>query len=232
MEQQPEHIRLDPDRTLGIEILSFPGVEIEQTIGSKHSFNTVGTLDLLYFSEYNRFILSLHHWNFPLFKELPIIKSSEGFIDPIIYILPIDDGFYTLKFTQVFHVEAIENLETIFKHNSSFISGTDAHALMHGGYDYEPLPRTSLYGTVEPDPTRVGLSNNTPSREGSASKLRKRDIIKREVIRAADTIVTGIQKKKRDNVNMDILRDYEDLIRTSEALAPSQYLYRKDVTFI
>jgi len=227
-QQQPEHIRLDPDRTMGVEILSFPGVEIEQTIGSKHSFNTVGTLDLLYFSDYGRFVLSLRHWNFPLFKELPIIKSSEGFVDPIIYILPIDDGFYTLKLTQVFHVEAIENLETIFKHNSSFISGTDAHALMNGGFDYEPLPRTSLYGSEEPEPHRTGLSN-TPNKEGSASKLRKRDIIKREVIRAADTIVQGIQKKKKDNVNMNILRDYEDLLNTTEDLAPVQYLYRKDV---
>jgi len=225
---EPEHIRLDPERTLGLELLSFPGVEIEQTIGSKHSFNTVGTLDVLHFPEYGRFVLSLHHWKFPLFKELPVIKSSEGFVDPIIFILPIDDGFYTLKFTQVFHVEGIENLETIFKNNTSYISGKDAHALMSGGYDYEPLPRASLYGDVEPDKNRTGLSN-TPSVEGTGIKLRKRDIIKREVIRAADTIVSGIQKKKPENINMSVLRDYEGLVTTTEDLVPSHYLWKKDV---
>jgi len=222
-----ENVRLDPNRTMAIEVLSFDDVELEKTIGSKHSFATIGTLNVLYFKEYSVFLLCLNNWKYVLLHNLPIIKASQNYIEPIVYVLPIDDGFFTLKFTKIAHIEAVQNFEIILGRNCAFKCSYEAQALLRGDV-VEQTSREELYSLKENE--RMSFSNQDSfSTIFSQSGLRKRDVIKRELIRAINMITQELSMKRTENINLTHLRQYDSLINTTEQEAPVHFILRNEV---
>ena len=222
-----EATRLDPNKTMAIEVLSFDGVELEKTIGGNHSFATIGTLEVLYFKEYSLFILSLNSWKYVLLKSLPIIKASQNYTVPITYILPIDDGFFTLKLTKISHIEAVQNFEIILGRNCAFKCSSEALALLRGdGPDH--ITREDLYGSSERFSHSSQGSFFSPSK---GAELGKTDLIKREILKAFSTISQELHKRRTENYNLTHLREYDCLINTTEDRAPAHFILRSEVIF-
>jgi len=106
----------------GHEVLFFEDAEVEKYKGDHQSFGSAGTLYVLYFRDYNRFVLQLNDWKFPLLRRLPIIHSADKTdITKRTYILPGLNGFtYQLKINNIPNHQALINFETILSHNSLF----------------------------------------------------------------------------------------------------------------
>jgi hypothetical protein len=84
-----------PGTVKGVEVLYFPEAEISKTKGSDTSFASFGGLSVLYFKDYNRFVLQLNDWRYPLLRRLSTQSSGNGS-----YVLPAPNGFtYNLRIT-------------------------------------------------------------------------------------------------------------------------------------
>jgi len=116
----------------GIEVLSFKEAELETTLGGVTKFNMVGILSVLYFENYDRFVLSLKDWKYALLKRLPVTASEFSNAGPVSYTFPTYNGFYTLTIPKIQHVEGLKNLETIFINNSRFSYKGMENLLMGG----------------------------------------------------------------------------------------------------
>lgn len=82
-----------PGTIKGTEVLYFPDAEITKSKGSQNSFASFGGLSVLYFKEFNRFILQLNDWRYPLLRRLSTQSSGNGS-----YVLPAPNGFsYNLR---------------------------------------------------------------------------------------------------------------------------------------
>lgn len=117
--------RLDPNRVefgkiKGVEVLTFKEAELEKTLGGRTTFATVGNLSVLYFADYDRFVLSVNDWKYALLRRLPIVSTEPTLTGPVSYTLPTYNGFYTLTINKISHVEALKNFETILLDNSRY----------------------------------------------------------------------------------------------------------------
>jgi hypothetical protein len=116
-----EPIVKDSGKMKGCEVLFFEDVELEKIKGNSTSFASMGTLSVLYFKEYSRFVLLLNDWKYPLLRRVPIISSSRTDNGTRTYILPSSNGFsFQLRLHKITSQPALSNFETILNHNSSF----------------------------------------------------------------------------------------------------------------
>jgi len=115
-----EPIFKDSGKLKGTEVLFFDDVELTKTKSGSDSFAAVGTLSVLYFKEFNRFILHLNDWRYPLMRRIPI--TSEGSESGSFTLsLPALNGFsYTLRFPTITNSAAFSNFQTILSNNSGF----------------------------------------------------------------------------------------------------------------
>ena len=81
-----DHTSQDFNDTKGIEILSFQKTELLLTKGGSTKFCDVGTLFVLYFPDYNRFVLSINNWTYALLKRIPVVGSTHTMSDSRLYI--------------------------------------------------------------------------------------------------------------------------------------------------
>jgi len=103
----------------GNEILYFENAQIEKIKGNNVSFASMGTLSILYFKAYDRFVLMLNDWRYPLLRRLPIV-CERGENDSN-YILPANNGFsYRLNLGYIPGIHALKNFEKILHENSNF----------------------------------------------------------------------------------------------------------------
>lgn len=105
----------------GLEVLFIEDVEIMKIKGTVGYFAAGGNLSVLYFREYNRFVLKVNDWVYPLMKRIPVFAES-GTISRI-YLLPTLNGFtYRLIITNP-TTPAFENLEVILNNSTNFTLG-------------------------------------------------------------------------------------------------------------
>src|SRR5688572_356197 len=113
-----------PGTMKGLEVLYFEQAEVEKVKEATPSFAASGPLHVLYFKDYNRFVLQLNNWLYPLLRRLTI-SSTTGKDDATsrTYILPALNGFtFRLHITAPSNIQALSNLDTIFEHNCRFVS--------------------------------------------------------------------------------------------------------------
>jgi len=104
----------------GVEVLFFEEAEIRKMKGGSTSFAAIGPLSVLYFKEYNRFVLKLNDWRYPLMRRLPVVATGKGDINSRVYTLPSLNGFsFELRINNP-SPQGISNFETILGDNSGF----------------------------------------------------------------------------------------------------------------
>lgn len=104
------------------EILYFENAQIEKVKGEAISFAAIGTLSVLYFKQYDRFVLQINDWRYPLLRRLPIVSDSNN-----TYILPgLNDFSYRLTLDYVPNLTALMNFDKILRAYSNFtLKGQD-----------------------------------------------------------------------------------------------------------
>jgi len=205
-----EGVSWEHAKTKGMEILYFEGVELERTKHNSHSFQTVGTLRVLYFEDYSRFILFLGDWNYALLQDVSIVRTTPNYIDPVIYKLSTNDGSWTLKLRKVPYIQAVQNFETILMKNTNFSTSEEAHE-----FGRPSVSRSQLYG-FENDLGEASLMAKSNEMMSEDEKLGRIDVVKREILKTTDKIISGLTPNKAENMNLVRIRDYESLLNPTE----------------
>ena len=114
-------IRHEPEIVKALEVLHFDQVELEKNKeDGSTSFASLGTLNILYFDYYERFILQVNDWKYALLPRIPTTAVGEETDDSQIYNIPAYDGTYTLKINSLRNRAALQNLDTILAKSSRF----------------------------------------------------------------------------------------------------------------
>lgn len=115
------------NKVQGVESLYFEDAQILKFKHDRISYASAGPLSVLYFKEYDRFVLKLNDWKFPLIKRLPILGMDHNKTGLKTYILPAANGFLYKLTIDHSTPQAMLNFESILRSNSCFaIRGEEA----------------------------------------------------------------------------------------------------------
>src|SRR5689334_1241102 len=105
-----------------VEILHFPEAEVEKFDAKNNAvFAASGPLSVFFFPTYNRWVLELNDWKFPLIRRLRITAGDKNNIKARNYTLPaMQGGRFVLKLANIPNIHALTNFETILDNNTQF----------------------------------------------------------------------------------------------------------------
>jgi len=240
----------------GYEVLYFEDAEIEKYKGSYESFGAVGHLSVLYFKEYNRFVLELNDWKYPLLRRLPIVLTSDkNNTSHRIYTFPASNGFtYQLKINSIPNHQALINFETILEHNSIFSvkgedttmrkleSSPDDKLVRHHNKDTsaKEIISENIKSAVHKVMNKAAtLKSGTKYLTSTKKRINLKDIknkdfkkeakstFKKDFLRNGDIATYEFWAKRRNNKNMTEARELSQLIKNHEV--PQLEVFREDL---
>jgi len=242
----------------GLEILYFEDVEVEKIKGNSTSFASMGPMSVLYFKDYNRFILQLNDWRYPLLRRLPIISSNKTEMNSRTYILPGANGFsFQLRLLNIPNLQTLSNLETIFNHCSSFsykgeeinplrkieASPDDKlvrHLLKETG-PKEVIKEMLKTATEKVKVTTETLKMHTKNIKSTKKMMNLKEIKNRNFRKTAQTkfkkdfFMTGekltveFMMKRSNNPFLSQGRDFESMKKATEKEVPILYEWKEEI---
>jgi len=236
----------------GLEILYFEEAEVQKTKGNAVSFAASGPLSVLYFKDYDRFVLQLNDWKYPLLHRLPITTTSER-----CYTLPALNGFeFKLKINSMMSKDALKNLETILMNNSRFAmkqqvgmmtkaeKSPDDKLMRHKGKDTSMMDKvtetaknimenikakteTMKMGTKHIDSTK----KRTYLKDIKNKNFKKtaHPTFKKDFFDTHHKMTMDFMNKRKENPNMNHVMDFSDMKKTSENKAPTHFIFKEDL---
>lgn len=240
----------------GIEVLHFEEAEVEKYKGTYEAFGAIGPLSVLYIKEYNRFVLQINDWKYPLLRRLPIFLTSDR-TDPShrTYVFPALNGFtFQLKVFNVPNVQALINFETILSHNSLFaykgedISerkrevSPDDKLVRHATKDTgaKEIITENVKSVIHKVKAKAATMTSGTKYLTSTKKRIDMDKIKNKNYKknakssfsknffvANQKLTSEFSRLGRENINLIEAKDINHLMKTSNA--PSRYINRDDL---
>jgi len=251
-----EPILKDSEKIKGFEVLFFEDVELEKIKGNSTSFASMGTLSVLYFKEYSRFVLLLNDWKYPLLRRVPIISSSRTENGSRTYILPSSNGFsFHLRLNKISSLPALSNLETILNHNSSFSfkgeetnlfkkieTSPDDKLVRHP----KETPKEIISGIVKSGVEKIkSITESFKSKTKGPKSTKKRtylkDIkrrsfrkcakptIKKDFFTCSEKCTEEFLSRRKTNPFLTQSRDFESLKHVSESDVPTMFIRRDEI---
>jgi len=240
----------------GVEVLHFEEAEIEKYKGSYEAFGAIGPLDVLYFKDYNRFVLQINDWKFPLLKRLPIILTSNTHdTTHRTYVFPALNGFtYQLKIHTNPNIQALNNFETILSHNSLFsVKGEDTserkreispddklvrhHNKETGVKEIITANINSIVHKVKAKAATLttGTKNltstkkriNIKSLKNKNYKKTAKSTFKKDFFSAGQKVSQEFFRLRKENKNLIEAKDINGLMKTT--IAPMHFVSREDL---
>ena len=210
MQQEANYIK-------GFEVLTFDRAELTKTVEGTTSFVTVGTLNVLFFQEFQRFVLWLNDvWDYALLKRIHVTSSSRTDLTLRSYTFPSHDGIYTLTLAKIAHPEAVQNFETILKNTTRF--------------SYHGEERSFGDSDTSSQHSMDDISESTMSHEEEhATKLKGASRIKRGFAKISDKISRTFAKENKKNVNLVHATDFARLKMVNENLLVADEFLKTDV---
>jgi len=252
-----EPIQKDSDSMRGFEVLFFEEVELEKIKGNSTSFATMGTLSVLYFKEYSRFVLLLNDWKYPLLRRVPIISSSRTDNGTRTYILPSSNGFsFHLRLNKISSLPALSNFETILNHNSSFSfkgeelnpfkkieTSPDDKLVRHLK---ETGPKEIITGLVKKGIEKIKIvtesfKSHTKGLKSTKKRVYLKDIkrtnfrklakptIKKDFFSCNEKLTEEFLSRRKTNPFLTQSRDFESLKHVSESDVPCMFIRRDEI---
>jgi hypothetical protein len=242
----------------GVEVLFFEECELRKMKGNSTSFASMGPLSVLYFKDYNRFVLNLNDWRYPLMRRLPITATSKNDPSSRVYMLPALNGFnYELRITKSAGPQAISNLETIFTNNSGFsFQGETPSKKLEASPD-DKLTRAALNvnkdtgikevisqainqatesikhvaKSMKPGNTKTSTKQRMNLAEIKTKNFKKdaHSTLKKDFFESQEKTTQDFMSRRSTNPNLTNAVDFSDLMKTSESKAPVLYLRREEV---
>jgi len=237
-----EPFNFESGKLKGVETLYFEDVEVQKTKGSLTSFSSMGPLSVLYFKNFDRFVLKLNGWTYPLMRRIPI--TSEGKI----FTLPASNGFtYRLIFNNASET-AFANFQTILSNNARFgdrklsaspddkvVRKTSGHkegptvaGLIKSGVDKikevtKGLGASKKTTTLSKKRMMPGSIKNTNYKK-SAKATFKKDFFETE-----QKLTQKFLEHRTNNVNLTQSKEFADLKKTTEKVASTLFLKKEGV---
>jgi hypothetical protein len=251
-----EPILKDSSKVKGMEVLFFEDAQVEKIKGNHSSFAATGSLSVLYFSDYNRFVLQLNDWRYPLLRRLPITALDKGELYSRTYLLPTLHGFtFVLRIERFPNIQALSNFETILVHNSQFSyhgeqslhSNRNEHSPddkltrhLNKNTGFKEIFSHKLKAGVEKikvatETFKMGTKNLTSKKKKVNLKdvktrnFRKeaRSTFRKDFFQTSQKMSQDFIRLRKENVNLIHARNFEDLLKISAA--PSLYINREDI---
>jgi len=244
------------DKVKGKEILFFQDAEIEKIKGNSTSFASIGTLSVLFFSDYNRYVLQLNDWRYPLLRRLPIIATDKNELTHRTYILPALNGFtFILKLNNIPNVQVLANFETILTNNSNFsyrglempfrkIEASPDDKLSR----HKPQETTSIFNIIS-ESVKAGvekikitaetLTQGTKNINSKKKMVLLKDIknknykknahstFKKDFFENHEKMTQDFLKMRRENINILQARNIEDMNKISPT--PEFFIAKEDI---
>jgi len=197
---------MNPQSTVrGYEILEFDSVDLSRTDDKTNetTYLDANLLKVLYFPEFQRFILHLGNLSLVLLQRLKVVSSSKSNMKSRTYTFYINNGFYSLQISKIPFSESIQNFETILSHSCNFFYQGDVIPVIEGGMSPTFMPT----GGSENLP-----SSTVPSSETSESQSSKYEEPKKSLFsKAAHTLSRVLGGSGKKNLNMMTLRSIDEL---------------------
>jgi len=251
-----EPFHKEHDKVKGIEVLFFDQADIEKFKGKNTSFASSGPLSVLYFRDYNRFVLHLNDWKYPLMRRLPVSsEKSQG--NSRIYEFPALNGFsYRLRINSSGN-SALSNFDNILSNFSNFsMKGTDLlprkleaspdDKLFRHQKEKESAPGEKIMGVLKHGIEKVMHATESlkPANKKLLSRKKKYDLkefktknfrkeakstFKKDFFSNGEKLSKEFYEKRRNNPNLSQNKDFKDLLKTTESNAPALYLWKVEV---
>jgi hypothetical protein len=228
----------------GIEVLFFEEAEIQKMRGNKPIFAAVGPLSVLYFKDYNRFVLRLNDWRYPLMRRLNISGSDRNFALP-----GNNNATFNLRILGNPAQDTLKNFETILMNNSRFGGKTleaspDDKLIRHKAKETSIMDKVSetakniihsLKAKTETVKTGTKHINSTKKRthlkdiKNKDFKKTAHTTFKKDFFDSHEKMTMDFLNKRRDNPNLNHALGFNDLLKTSDAKAPTHYLFKEEI---
>lgn len=251
-----ESIHKETGKVKGVEVLFFESAELEKVKSNSTSFAAVGSLSVLYFKDYHRFVLQLNDWKYPLLRRLVTIASDNLSPHNRSYVLPAPNGFsFILRINDPKTDEGIHNFETILHKNSRFSvegEGTPKHVEMSPDdkVNRHPLKKTGsieiITGIVKGLIDKVKITSKTHQTKTKNLSSTKNKVILKDIKNkdfrkdAHSTFKKGFfesygqetlefLQKRMENPNLYHDKGLEELHNTTEKSAPTLFIEKEDI---
>jgi hypothetical protein len=252
-----EPIFKETGRVKGVETLYFADADLQKCKGGQTSFASSGPLHVLYFKDYDRFVLSLNDWRYPLVRRLPVTGMDKTETNSRSYSFPGANGYiYTLRINLVSSDVGLENLETILQSNSRFTWKGEAH---HGKTEQSPddklvrqqkMKDTGMKEVISEtikkgvqavknkvETMKTGTKNLTSRKKmtnlkdikNKNFKKNAQSKLKKNFFESCEKLSQECAKLRSSNINLILAKSYEDLKKTSDGQAPSLFIPKEEI---
>lgn len=240
-----EHINNLSGSVKGVETLYFEEAEVEKTRGNTPIFGAIGPLSVLYFKDYDRFVLQLNDFKYPLLRRLNINGSGRSFTLP-----GLNGANYNLRILGNPSNDSLKNFETILMNNSRF--GGKALEKSPDDKLTRSKPTSSHIGLMEQvsqtakniidsiktktETVKTGTKNiNSTKKRTFLKDIKNKDFkknahstFKKDFFQSAEKSTQDFLSRRRDNYNLNHALDFSDL-RKSNNNAPVQFLLKEEL---
>jgi len=233
----------------GTEVLFFNDVELEKGKGGSPSFASVGTLSVLFFKDFNRFVLHLNDWSYPLMRRIPITSGGESGSHTL--TLPALNGFdYTLRFPNVSEA-AWSNFETILSNNSGFGGSKKLEASPDDKLSRQTIQQQAtgladklsqafkqgvstvkgFAGSLKPTGSKTSTKGRMALKDIKNKNFKKEahSTFKKDFFQTEETLSKKFTELRGHNKNLSEVLGFDDLRKTNDSTAPSLYLLKEEI---
>jgi len=242
----------EKNTVMGTEILFFERAEVDKIKGSTTSFASAGSLSILYFREYGRYILQINDWRYPLLRRLPI-SAEKNEMGGRSYLMPALNGFFFRLKIEGGSNEGLSNFETILSNNSNFsMKGQEtAFKKLEASPDDKLMrnaKKETSFATKVAETIKLGvekakvagktLKSGTKNIDSRKKMMNLKDIktknfkkeakssFKKDFFTSTGKLATDFHKMRRENANLNQLKDFKELAKFA---GPMFYLPREDI---
>jgi hypothetical protein len=240
----------------GTEVLYFQDAELQKIKGNDTSYATTGTLSVLYFKEYDRFILALNDWKYPLLRRIPISASDKMNLCPRSYMLPAPNGFFfNLTLQNIGNQEALFNFESILSEDSNFSFKGESHPLrkislspndkLHRTLKKDTGPMETISGGLKLAGQKIKNVIKSATTGTSALTSRKKPTnlkeiknknfrknatssFKKDFFECGQKLSQDFLKKRSENLNLIQSKDYKDMKKHLDQ-EPSMWFWKTEI---
>jgi len=245
-------------RVKGTEVLFFPDAELEKTDGNFSSFAAAGPLSVLYFKDYDRFVLRLDGWKYPLMQRLPFLGLDKNGVNSRSYSFPAANGYYyNLTINSNGSDEALGNFETILQLATKFSwKGESYHGEPEKSPDDKLARKTqkdtgmsmkeaisetlkkgihsikNKFGSMHSGTKNIiSRKKMTNLKDIKTKNFRKeaQSSFKKDFFKSNEKISQEFLKLRGENLNLILPKSYNDLRKTSDSDAPSLYFLKEEI---
>jgi len=240
-----EPIIKDSDRVKGLEVLFFEEAEVEKMKNNMTSFAAIGSLSVLYFKDYDRFVLQLNDWRYPLLRRLSISRGADNS-----FLLPGLHGFsFRLRINKFASQDALKNFETILLNNSrmggKMLETSPDDKLMRSRpkdtsiMDKVTATAKNIMETIKTktETLKTGTKGITSTKKRSNLKEIKNKnfkktahtTFKKDFFESNMKLTQDFLQRRRENPNLSSTRDFSDLRKVSDSNAPVEFIPRVEI---